>query len=79
MQQLGATFGELLIPPPTPTEPYPPLPLEVDDQYIYVDHIEPQPKEITSKLAGFNLGIQIYQTLTPLATMEMAYGNGSGL
>jgi hypothetical protein len=74
MQQLGATFGELLIPPPTPTEPYPPLPLEIDDQYIYVDHIEPQPNGIISKLAGFNLGIQIYQTLTPLATMEMAYG-----
>jgi hypothetical protein len=74
MQQLGATFGELLIPPPTPSEPYPPLPLPVDDEYIYVDHIDRQPEGIVSKLAGFNLGIQIYQTLTPLATMEMAYG-----
>ena len=26
MQQLGAAFGELVIPPPTSTEPYPPFP-----------------------------------------------------
>jgi hypothetical protein len=74
MQQLGATFGELLIPPPTPNEPYPPLPLEIDDEYIYVDHVDPQPVGVVSKLTGFNLGIKIYSTLTPLATMEMAYG-----
>ena len=74
MQQLGATSGELLIPPPTSSEPYPPLPVEVDDEHIYVDHIDLQPKGILPKLAGFNLGAQIYQTLTPLATMEMAYG-----
>jgi hypothetical protein len=74
MQQLGATFGELLIPPPTPSEPYPPLPEEIDDEYIYVHRIHPQPVGITSRLTGFNLGIKIYQTLTPLATMEMAYG-----
>ena len=74
MQQLGASFGELLIPPPTPTEPYPPYPLEVDDEYIYVDHVDPQPPGMISKLAGFNLNIEIYSTVTPLATMELAYG-----
>ncbi|RFU27698.1 hypothetical protein B7463_g8641, partial [Scytalidium lignicola] len=74
MQQLGASFGELIIPPPTPNEPYPPLPLEVDDEYIYVDHVDPQPPGLMSKLTGFNLGIQIYMTCTPLATMELAYG-----
>lgn len=74
MQQLGAAFGELIIPPPTPSEPYPPLPIEVDDEYLYVDHIEAQPLGVISKLTGFNLGIQVYQTVTPLATMELAYG-----
>jgi hypothetical protein len=74
MQQLGANFGELLIPPPTPSEPYPPLPMEIDDEYIYEKRFVPQPEGITSKLTGFNMGIQIYQTLTPIATMEMAYG-----
>jgi len=74
MQQLGVSFGELVICPPTPSEPYPPFPLEVDDQYIYVDHVEPQPAGVISELVGFNLGISIYSTITPIATMEMAYG-----
>jgi hypothetical protein len=72
-QQLGAVF-ELIIPPPTPSEPYPPLPLEVDDQYIYVSHVDPQPTGLVSKLTGFNLNIQVYMTCTPLNTMEIAYG-----
>jgi len=50
------------------------LPLEVDDEYIYVDHVDPQPAGLISKLTGFNLGIQIYMSLDPLATMELAYG-----
>lgn len=74
MQQLGASFGELVIPPPTPRDPYPPLPLEVDDEHIYVNQIMPQPAGIVSKMTGFNLNISIYKTTTPLHTMEMAYG-----
>lgn len=74
MQQLGASFSELLIPPPTPNDPYPPLPLEVDDQHIYVSHVDPQPTDVISELTGFNFNIRIYLTCTPLATMEMAYG-----
>jgi hypothetical protein len=74
MQQIGGSFGELLIPPPTKTEPYPPLPLEVDDEYIYEEYVDPQPVGLISKLTGFNLNCQIYATVTPLATMELAYG-----
>jgi hypothetical protein len=74
MQQLGATYGELLIPPPTPSEPYPPLPRAIDDEYIYLDHIDSQPEGMISKLEGFNLNVKVFQTLTPLSTMEMAYG-----
>lgn len=74
MQQLGVSFGELVICPPTPTEPFPPLPLEVDDQHIYVDHVDPQPAGVVSELVGFNLGVSIYMTVTPFATMEMAWG-----
>lgn len=74
MQQIGATFGELLIPPPTPNEPYPPLPVEVDDEYIFVDHIQSQPEGILSGIVGFNMGVKTYMTCTPLSTMEVAYG-----
>ncbi len=74
MQQLGATFAELTIPPPTRTHPYPPFPRPMDDEYIFLDHIDPQPPGQISKLAGFNIGLEIYMTCTPLATMELAYG-----
>jgi hypothetical protein len=62
------------LPPPTPSEPYPPFPLEVDDQYIYVSHVDPQPAGLVSEITGFNLNVQIYMTCTPLITMEIAYG-----
>jgi hypothetical protein len=74
MQQMGANFAELLIPPPTRTDQYPPLPMEVDDEFIFHDHVMKQPEGLVSKLRGFNLGCQIYLTVTPLATMELAYG-----
>jgi hypothetical protein len=74
MQQLGATYGELLIPPPTPSEPYPPLPLEVDDEFIFEKRVDPQPDGLTSKLVGFNLNVRIYESLNQLAAMELAYG-----
>lgn len=76
MQQLGASFAELTILPPTPNDPYPPLPLEVDDQYIYVSHVDNQPPGVISEITGFNLGVQVYLTCVPLTTMEMAYGIG---
>jgi hypothetical protein len=46
----------------------------VDDQYIYVSHVDPQPAGVVSELTGFNLNIQVYLTCTPLNTMELAYG-----
>jgi hypothetical protein len=74
MQQIGGSFGELLIPPPTKSEPYPPLPLEIDDEYIFEQSVQSQPLGTISKLKAFNLNCQIFQTVTPLATMELAYG-----
>jgi hypothetical protein len=74
LDQLGATFSELFIPPPTSSDPYPPYPAEVDDEFIYQTRIDPQPPGLISKLTGFNMGIKIYMSLTPLATLEMCYG-----
>src|SRR5450432_327550 len=74
MQQVGSSLFELIVVPPTPSEPYPPFPLEVDDQYIYVSHIEPQPEGETSEITGFNLNCKIYMTCSALVTMEIAYG-----
>ena len=73
MQQLGASYAELYIPPSTPTDPYPPLPLEVDDAFLFPDGYQQPPGHI-SELVGFNANVRVYNAYTPLAIMEMAYG-----
>ncbi|KXL46171.1 MAG: hypothetical protein FE78DRAFT_538929, partial [Acidomyces sp. 'richmondensis'] len=74
MQQLGAAFGELIIPPPTPSDPYPPLPAEVDDFCIYPTYNEPQPPGLLPIMAGFNANVKVFSSLNTLATMETAWG-----
>ncbi|KAK3314158.1 hypothetical protein B0H66DRAFT_567850 [Apodospora peruviana] len=74
MVQLGAPQGDVVLPPPTPTEPYPDLPVEVDDQYIVPQQILVQPAGIVSKLAGFNQAIKIYMTMNGLVSVELSYG-----
>lgn len=74
VQQLGASSGEFWLPPETPSEPYPPLPLEVNDEYLTPTHVLPQPQGMVSTLAGFNANVKIYSTYNALSTMELAYG-----
>ncbi|SMY25633.1 unnamed protein product [Zymoseptoria tritici ST99CH_1A5] len=74
MEQLGASFGELVIPPPTHTEPYPPLPAEVDDFCIYPTHTEAQPAGLVPMIAGFNANVRVYSSYNAVATMEVAWG-----
>lgn len=74
VQQLGASFGELQIPPPTPSEPYPPLPDDVDDFCIFPTHSDPQPHGLVPMIAGFNANVRVYSSYNPLTTMEMAWG-----
>lgn len=74
LQEVGATHGESVIPPPTRTEPYPPLPREVDDIYIYPTHIEQQPPGAIPQLTGFNANVRVFLSLDPLEEMEIAYG-----
>ncbi|KAI9048587.1 hypothetical protein LZ554_007420 [Drepanopeziza brunnea f. sp. 'monogermtubi'] len=68
IQQLGAQFLIVNLQwdrrPPTSNCPYPPFPLEVDDEYIHASHIEPQPAGKLSKLVGFKINVRIYQTVT---------------
>lgn len=74
IQQVGSNCGELLMPPRTPADPWPPLPLEIDDEFIFVGRVEPQPKDTVSKLVGFNLNIKIYLSTEAISRMELAYG-----
>lgn len=74
MYQLGTHHSDLVLPPPTPSEPYPEFPVEVDDQYILPHQILGQPDGIVSLLAGFNQGIKIYMSMNGLVSVELSYG-----
>jgi hypothetical protein len=74
IQQLGASFGELTIAPATPTEPLPPLPVEVDDVHIFPHQIQPQQAGVVSLMTGFNLNVRVFLSYSSLATAEMAFG-----
>ena len=65
MQQLGGSITELFIPPETSAAPYPPLPLEVDDNCIFSDRIIPQPAGTSSELVGFNANVKVLDDLFP--------------
>lgn len=74
VQQLGASFGELQIPPETPTEQYPPLPDEVDDFCIFPTHTDAQPQGLVAMISGFNANVRVYRSYDALTKMEMAWG-----
>ncbi|KAK3899844.1 hypothetical protein C8A05DRAFT_36523 [Staphylotrichum tortipilum] len=74
MYQLGTHQSDIVLPPPTPSEPYPEFPVEVDDQYILPHQILGQPEGVVSLLTGFNQGIKIYMTMNGLVSVELSYG-----
>ena len=74
MQQLGTSFSELVIPPPTQSDPYPPLPAEVDDFCIHPTGNQLQPHGLLPMIAGFNANVRVFNSYNPLSTMEMAWG-----
>lgn len=73
-QQLGLPLRELSIPPRTPTEPYPDLPIEVDDAYIFPQGVRSVPRGEISRLAGFNAIMKVYKSCAEVTAMELAYG-----
>ena len=73
LQQHGVSQWELPIPPATKSEPYPPLPMEVDDEYLTPTSAQ-QPPNIVSRLTGFNANIRLYTSYNNLATIELVHG-----
>ena len=74
IHQLGASFREIWVYPDSTLKPYPDLPIEVDDAYIFQTHVLPQPKGIVSELVGFNANVRVYNTYNDLYRMDIAYG-----
>jgi hypothetical protein len=73
-RQLDDPESDLLMPPIAYVELMPPLPLEVDDQYITETHIYPQPTDTVSEMVGFNLNAKIFRAFHTLAALETAFG-----
>ncbi|KAI1861493.1 hypothetical protein JX265_009460 [Neoarthrinium moseri] len=74
MTQLGTSINEIPLPPPTNQEPYPDLPVEVDDEYIYADQILAQPAGTPSLITGFNHNVNTYMAMNELVGVDMCYG-----
>ncbi|KAI4241778.1 MAG: hypothetical protein L6R42_011182, partial [Xanthoria sp. 1 TBL-2021] len=74
-QQLGVSARELNVPPPTASEPYPDLPLDIDDAYITPQGPRPMPEGEISKLAGFNAIMQVYKACADVSAMDVVYGS----
>ena len=75
LQQIGVSQWELMIPPATKSQPYPPLPIETDDEYLTPTHIiQPPPPAIVSELAGFNANVRVYTTYDDLVSHELLHG-----
>ncbi|KAJ9638103.1 hypothetical protein H2204_004414 [Knufia peltigerae] len=73
-RQLDEAEGDLLIPPVSHAEMLPPLPIEVDDEYITEAQIFPQPRGVVSEMIGFNLNVKVFRAFHFLAALEMAFG-----
>ena len=75
LQQLGIPIRELNMPPPTNSEPYPDLPMEIDDRYIIPQGVRPAPHGEISRLVGFNAISKVYKSCTDVCSMDVAYGS----
>ena len=74
LMQLGVSLRELILPPPTTSEPYPPFPLELDDEHIEPSHTTPQHSGVLSTLVGFNANVRVFMSCLSYFTFEAAYG-----
>ncbi|KAJ5834427.1 transcriptional regulator family: Fungal Specific TF [Penicillium robsamsonii] len=76
LHQMGSSDIKVHVPPETPTDRYPPLPLEIDDEFLFSTHAEPQPSDRVSQLVGFNANVRVYSSYTALLAWEIAFGSG---
>ena len=74
LQQLGVPAFEVSIPPPTRSDPYPPLPMEVDDVYLAPTHVMQQPEGHESELVGFNINVRVFLSYQVISTNELVHG-----
>lgn len=76
LHQMGSSDIRWHIPPETRTDRYPPLPLEIDDEFLFATHVNPQPADRVSRLVGFNANVRVYSSYSALLAWEIAFGSG---
>lgn len=76
LHQIGSSDIKIHVAPETPTDGYPPLPLEIDDEFLFPTHINPQPADRVSQLVGFNANVRVYNSYSALLAWEIAFGSG---
>lgn len=74
--QLGSYDIKMHVPPETPTDRYPPFPLEVDDEFLFPTFVNQQPMDRVSRLVGFNANVRVYSSYNTLLAWETAFGSG---
>ena len=74
LQQLGMSPFEIYVPPSTRSDPYPPLPTEIDDAYLTPTHMMQQPDGHISELTGFNTNIKVFLTYDTVSLNDFIYG-----
>lgn len=72
-RQIGDVDDDTLMPFSTRKD-LPPLPLEIDDAYIYHDRIMSQPLGVVSIITGFNLNIRIFRSYSSLTALQSTFG-----
>ncbi|KAF2858869.1 hypothetical protein K470DRAFT_259367 [Piedraia hortae CBS 480.64] len=68
--QFSSSSADPILPPPTPSEPYPPLPSELDDFCIFPAKYDLQPPGTIAITNGFNANVYVYQSYDALAVAE---------
>jgi len=79
IQQSGVSPWDLTIPPSNPLDPYPSLPLEIDDPFLMHDKVLPMPPGLLSATSGFNTSVRIFIAYNDLASIEAMIDLGNGI
>lgn len=75
-EQAGVSQWDFIRPPATPSQPYPPLPVEIDDGYITSEqvHHQLQPPGDIPAVTGFNATVRVLSTYNDIAEIESLRG-----
>jgi len=79
LQQSDVSPCSLTIPSATKSEPYPSLPLEVDDHFLSPDKAHAMPPGFVPAMAGFNTAVRIFLAYKNLAEIEASIEHLNGV